>query len=121
MGIMPIGNEPFQASDPDGLSLDSPNTLALALSLLRTNSSANSRKTGALADDLVRALKIAIRYFFYKLGDFNANGTSGNARTVFTLDTAFRLVNRLFCRVPKRHFFEVTVSHFGRLRRHFVF
>ena len=45
-GIVPIGNETLKTTDANGLSLDTSDTLGFTLRFLRTNSTANSRKSG---------------------------------------------------------------------------
>ncbi len=71
----PVGCKPLQFSNRNRLSFKAPDTFTLALALLRADASADCRKRGRFADDLICFLKIFVLYFRYKSGNINGNRT----------------------------------------------
>lgn len=72
----PVSYETLELADGDSLALDAADTLALALALLRADTSADSRKCGRSADDLCSLCVISFFYFFYECRDIDPNRTS---------------------------------------------
>ena len=81
----PVSYETLELTDGDSLALDAADTLALALALLRADTSADSRKRGGSADDLCGLCVISFFYFFYECRDIDLNRTSLYTSRVFAV------------------------------------
>ena len=81
----PVSYETLELTDGDSLALDAADTLALALALLRADTSADSRKRGGSADDLCSLCVISFFYFFYECRDIDLNRTSLYTSRVFAV------------------------------------
>ena len=102
-----VGNETLQLSDGNRIALDATDTLALALCLLRTYTTANSRKCGGLCDDISSLCDLAFLYRMYKCRNINGYWTSLNTLCILTVDTAGCLLHSLFHVISKTDFIKI--------------
>ena len=118
--VMPIGDEPFEPTDPDGLALDPADALGFALGLLRADASADGGKRGRGGDDLVRPLEIALPHLFDKGGDADVHGTARDAGHILAVEAAGGFVEGGRLVVAEGDFPEITGADRGVLHRHRV-
>ena len=121
MFVMPIGNEAFEAADRDGFALDAAHAFAFALVFLRADASADGRQAGRLMDDPVSGFKIAFGDLSDKIGNMDFDGTSADARVIFTAEAAFSFIDGLFGGIAESDFFEIFIAHVRCLGRHRIF
>ena len=69
-------------------------------------------------DDLISGFEIAFGYLSDEIGDMDFNGTSADARVIFTAKAAFCFIDGLFGCIAESDLFEVFITHIRRLGRH---
>ena len=121
VGIVPVGDKALKAADADRLALDGADALALALRLLRADTTADGGKRGGLVDDLIRALVILFGDLLNEFGDLDLNRAAGNALRILAVQAAGSLVKRLLLGIAEGDLEEVLIADIGVLRGHFVF
>ena len=115
---MPVRYKALQTANANRLSFDSADTFALALTLLRTYASADSRKRGGFRDDLICLFKFALRHMGNKFRNGNHNGTPGNTGLMFAVKAPLGLPHGHDLIVSQSHFLKVFIAHVRRLLRH---
>ena len=81
----PVCNETLQLTDGDRLALDSADTLAFTLALLRAHTAADRRKCGGFCYYLCGFLVVAFLNLFDKARNVDGNGTSAHALRILAL------------------------------------
>ena len=107
-----VRNEPLQLSDGNRVALDAADTFALALGFLRTDTSADRRQRGRLADHLVSLLDISFLHLGDKSRNVDGNRTAGDALCILTVNAACGLFHSLFFIVAVANLLEVCRSFF---------
>ena len=97
----------FQLADGNCLTLDSADALCFALTLLRADTSADSRKSGGLADDFIRALYVFFLQLRNKSGNVNGDRASLHALRVLAVQASGCLCLCLFLVIAKTYFFKI--------------
>jgi hypothetical protein len=92
----------------------------LALSLLRTNSAANSGQQRITFQYGRGFRKFLVGYRSDKSWDINEYGTTSDARLILASEASFRLENRLFPCVALGNFIDIASAYARLLRRHFL-
>ena len=92
MLVMVICCKSFKTSDTYGVALDSSYTLAFALCLLGTYSSADCRKGAGLGNHSVSFLKLALCYLLDKSRDIDIYGAACHAGHILTAETSLCFV-----------------------------
>ena len=103
----PVRYKAFQFSDRNRISLDAPDTFALALAFLGAYASADCGKCAGLADDLISRFNISRFNLLNKSGNINGNGATFYTLCVLTVNTSFGLAHGLFLIISKTYFFKV--------------
>ena len=80
-----ICNETLQLTDGDRLALDSADTLAFTLALLRAHTAADRRKRRGFCDYLCSLLVVAFLNLLDKARNVDGNGTSAHALRILAL------------------------------------
>ena len=103
-----VSDESFQLADGDRLSFQTADTFALALGLLRADTTADCRQRTGLCNDLISARKISLGYFL------------DEARYIDTDRTAFDASRILAVKAPCSFFYcfflIIAVAHFVKIR-----
>ena len=118
--IVPVGNESLKTADSYRLALDAAYALALALGLLGTYASADSRQGAGLVDNLISALKIALLNLCDEFRNVDGNRAAALAGLLGAVQAAVCLVDSLLLGVAKSYFLEVLVADVRVLNGHFV-
>ncbi len=105
-----VRNKTLQLSDGNRVALDAADTFALALGFLRTDTPADCRQRGGLADHLVRLLDIALFYLGNKTRDIDGDRTAGDALCILTVNAARSLFHSLFFIVAVADLLEISRS-----------
>lgn len=116
----PVGHEPLEAADAHRLPLDAAHAPALALVLLRAHPSADGGQRIGQGDLPVSAGKIPLRHLRDELRNPYVDRAARDARPVFAVEAALRLVHRHLGGIAERDLFKVLVAHVGGLLRHGV-
>ena len=91
----PVGHETLQLSDGNRLALDAADAASLALALLGTYTSADSRKGGGLADDTISLREIAFLYRLDKIRNMDLHRAAFHTFCLLTVQAASGLFHRL--------------------------
>jgi len=118
LGHMPVGREPLEPADADGLALLAADAQCLALRLLRTDAAADGRQAVRLDDLLVGALEIALGQQHDELGNGDIDRAARDTGAVLAVQAAGRLLDGLLLIVAERDFGEILVADFRLLLRH---
>ena len=113
--VVPIGDEPLKATDPDRFALQPADAFRLALRFLRADPSADGGQGGGAADDLVGALEVALLDLFDERRNLHVDRTTGHAGHIFTVQAAQRFVDGGRFVVAGRDFQKVVGAHLRRL------
>ena len=114
----PVCNKTLQLTDSNRLSLDTADTNALTLCLLRAHSSANSRKRGGTGDDLSRFLDISFFYLMNEFINLNRYGTTYHTLRISTIQATLRLFLCFFLRISQTYFFKILRTNLRFLFSH---
>ena len=120
VGVVPVGHKPLQAADADGLALDAPDALALALGLLGADAAADGREGAVLGHDLIGGLKVALGHLGDEIGDVDLHRAAGDAGHVLAVEAALGLVNGLLPGVAQGDLLEIARADHGGLVGHGV-
>lgn len=115
----PVRHEPLQPSDCHRFSLDAPDTPALALALLGTDTTAHSRQGVGLADHPIGAGKVPLCHPGNEVRDLHRYRTALHTGTVFAAQAAGSFFHCHLRGIAQCHFLKVLISHKGVLYRHF--
>ena len=118
MGVVIVGDKPFQTADGDRLALDAADAFPFALGLLRADTSADSRQGRGLADDLVCTLKVTCRNLGNKFRDMDIDRAAGDTGFILTVEASLRFVQRHLFGIAEGYLLEVFVADIWVLRRH---
>ena len=113
-----VGNEALQTADGYRLALDAAHAVALALALLRADTTADSGQCGGLLDLGSRLEELALGNQSDELRNLNLYRTAGHAGLVFAVQAALCFLDRHFGGVAKRYLFKVLIADVRRLLRH---
>ena len=111
----PVSNETLQLTDGNSFALHTADTSSLTLCLLRTYTSADSRKSTGLTDDLVCFLEVSFFYFMNEARDIDGNRTSFHTFCFLTAKAAVRFFHCLFFIITKANLFKVRSTYLRSL------
>ena len=115
-----VGDETLQAADGDGLALYAADALALALALLRTDTTADGSEGVGGGDDLVSGLKVADLDLGDEVRDADVDRAALDALGVLAGQAAHGLLTGDLGAVSERDLVEVLGADDGVLLRHGV-
>ena len=115
---VPVGHKALQTANGHRLVLDAAGALALALALLRADTTTDSRQGRGAVDHLIGGLKVALGHMRDELRDIDAHGAAGLAGLVLAADATLGLVHSHLGGVAQSHFLKVFVADVGVLRGH---
>ena len=119
--IMIIGNKPLKPSYSNRLEFYAKRTFAFALAFLRTNSAAYRRQRRSPVYYLISALKVALLYSRYKIGNVYIDGTPVNAGVILAVKTAFCFLNGYFSGIAEGYLVKIMCANIRLLCRHLMF
>ena len=115
---VPVGHKALQTANSHRLVLDAAGALALALALLRADTTTDGRQGRGAVDHLIGGLKVALGHMGDELRDIDAHGAAGLAGLVLAADAALGLVHSHLGGVAQSNFLKVFVADVGVLRGH---
>ena len=110
---VPVGHKALQTANSHRLVLDAAGALALALALLRADTTTDGRQGRGAVDHLIGGLKVALGDVLDEAGNINFNGAAAAAGVVLVLQAALGLVHGHLLGVAKGDLFKVFVRTFG--------
>ena len=116
-----VGSETLQTTDRNRLALDAADTLALALTLLRADTTADCREGTGLLDLVVGFNKLALLDQVDEIRNLDVDRTSFYTRLILAVQAAVCLVNCGLSIVAEGYFLKVLISYVRILLRNRVF
>ena len=118
----PVSHKALQLADGHSLALDAADADAFALGLLRADTAADCRKSGALRDHAGSGLEISVLHFLDKRGNIDGNRASLHAAGILAVQAALRFRDSLFLVVSETYFVKILCSYqrFLLTDRHFL-
>ena len=113
--LRPVSNETLQFTNGNSFPFQTADTFTLALCLLRTYTSANSRKSTGLTDDLVSFFKVSFFYFMNEAWDIDRYRASFHTFCFLTAKASVCFFHCLFFIVTKANLFKVSSTNLRSL------
>ena len=113
-----VGYKALQTADGNGLTLDAADTVALALALLRADTTADSGQCGGLLDLGSRLEELALSDQRDELRDLDLYRAAGHAGLVLAVQAALCFLDRHFSGIAERYLFKVLIADVRRLLGH---
>ena len=105
-----VGYKALQTADCYSLALDAADTVALALALLRADTTADSGQCGGLLDLGSRLEELALGNQSDELRNLNLYRAAGHAGLVLAVQAALCFLDRHFSGVAERYLFKVLIA-----------
>ena len=108
----PVRSKTLQLADGNRFALNTPDTFALALALLRADTSADCRQGGRTADYLICLFHIAALHLLDKARNIDRHRAPFNTLGIFTVNASGSLFHCLFHIIAQTYFLKVCCSLF---------
>ena len=119
-GGVPVGHEPLQAANANGLALHGVGAVLLALLLLGADTAADGGHGASHGDDLIGPLEVPFGHMGDELGDLLMDGAADGAGLFAALQAAHGLPDGVGLGIAQGHLVEVGAANLTRLLGHGV-